>query len=52
MFVGDKEALNRLRMCPDCRVIDQFNADDPMASKPRPLPRTTEDYLEERNEHE
>ena len=52
MFAGDENALNRLRMCPDCRVIDQFKADEPMTSKPRPLPRTTEDYLAERDEHD
>ena len=52
MFAGNENALNRLRMCPDCRVIDQFNEAHPMASKPRPLPRTTEDYLAERDEHD
>lgn len=51
MFAGDEKALNRLRMCSDCRVIDQFNVAAPMASKPRPLPRTTEDYLAERDEN-
>ena len=50
MFAGDPKALNRLRMCADCRVIDQFDQDEPMASKPRPRPRTTDDYLAERDE--
>jgi hypothetical protein len=48
MFEGNAKRLDVLRMCEDCRVIaiteEQF---DPHAP-PRPRPRTTEDYLRER----
>lgn len=44
MFQGD--AMERLKMCEDCRVTAQFNAEDnPFQSGQRPKPRTTEDYL-------
>ncbi len=48
MFLeGDHAA--RIRMCDDCRVIVQFeDPNTPLASRPRPLPRTTADYLRER----
>lgn len=39
------EAQQRLRMCEDCRVIDQFAENAPMAGPARRAPRTTEDYL-------
>jgi hypothetical protein len=35
-------------MCEDCRVVVQFDATGPMAGPDRPLPRTTDDYLRER----
>lgn len=39
-----------LRMCPDCRVAAQFEDEaTPMGSRPRPIPRTTDDYLLERD---
>lgn len=45
----DEKALNRLRMCADCRVIDMATDNaDPYASNPRPVPRTTDDDLRER----
>ncbi len=46
---ADEKALSRLRMCSDCRVIDlaESNA-DPFALGPRPMPRTTDDYLKDR----
>jgi hypothetical protein len=48
---SDPGALDRIRMCEDCRVIVQFeNGRNPLAGKPRPLTRTTEDYLREREE--
>jgi ferredoxin len=48
---ADARALERLRMCADCRVIDLAEAgDDPFKGAPRPRPRTTEDYLREREE--
>ncbi len=39
-FAGDTAALDRIRMCEDCRVVEQFEAKAPMAGPPRPLPRT------------
>ncbi len=50
MFADDPQALERIKMCDDCRVIVQFELPAPMASRPRPLPRTTEDYLREREQ--
>ena len=42
-------ALERLRMCDDCRVIVQFEAGDaPFKGPDRPLTRTTDDDLRER----
>jgi len=42
-------ALRRIQMCADCRVIDLAESgDDPFAGAPRPVPRTTEDDLRER----
>ena len=43
------EAANRMRMCGDCRVVDQFEQGDaPFAVGTQHRPRTTEDYLRER----
>ncbi|MBT4967249.1 MAG: 4Fe-4S binding protein [Alphaproteobacteria bacterium] len=43
---GDEQALNRLKMCADCRVVDMVqNAPDPMAGVARPLPRSTDEYI-------
>lgn len=43
MFDGD-EALNRLRMCADCRVVSLAEStNDPFAGNPRPLPKTADD---------
>jgi hypothetical protein len=37
-------------MCDDCRVVVQFEApEDPLRGPPRPAPRTTEEYLRERD---
>lgn len=49
MFSGaHADRLKFLRMCEDCRVQAATNAEiDPYAS-PRPAPRTTDDYLRER----
>ena len=49
MFAGNPKALDRIRMCEDCRVIDQFEGHNPLAAKARPTVRTTEDYLREKN---
>lgn len=49
----DNAAIDRIRMCEDCRVIVQFEAgDNPMAAGARPRVRTTDDYLREREEIE
>lgn len=43
------EAANRIRMCQDCRVIDQAErGEDPFAMGAPRVPRTTEDDLRER----
>jgi hypothetical protein len=43
------DQIERIMMCDDCRVIVQFESkDDPFRSKPRPITRTTEDDLRER----
>ena len=48
MFRG-ADAAARIMMCEDCRVVVQMEGEDhPFASKPRPLPRTTDDDLRER----
>jgi ferredoxin len=47
----DSSAIDRIRMCDDCRVVVQFEAtDNPLAAGPRPKTRTTDDYLRERAE--
>ncbi|HZA66820.1 MAG TPA: 4Fe-4S dicluster domain-containing protein [Geminicoccaceae bacterium] len=49
----DSSAIDRIRMCDDCRVVVQFEAtDNPLAAAPRPAIRTTDDYLKEREEIE
>ncbi|HEX6141506.1 MAG TPA: 4Fe-4S binding protein [Geminicoccaceae bacterium] len=49
----DTAAVDRIRMCEDCRVIVQFETrDNPLAAGERPRPRTTDDYLREREEIE
>jgi ferredoxin len=49
----DSAAIDRIRMCDDCRVVVQFEAaDNPLAGGPRPKTRTTDDYLRERAEIE
>jgi ferredoxin len=49
MFSGSTSRLEVLKMCEDCRVVAVTeDALDPYAAPPRPHPRTTEDYLRER----
>jgi ferredoxin len=49
----DSSAIDRIRMCDDCRVVAQFEAtDNPLAAGPRPKTRTTDDYLREREQIE
>ena len=48
-----EEQIARLRMCEDCRVIAEFERGDrPFALGEPRRPRTTEDYLREREEEE
>ena len=52
MFAGDMaKRTSLIRMCEDCRVEVVVNDSfDPHENRPRPAPRTTEDYLRERRE--
>jgi len=46
---ADPSRLAVLEMCEDCRAIEAtFGGVDPYAGPPRPVTRTTEDYLAER----
>jgi len=48
---GDPGALERLRMCADCRVADMAeHVAEPFAGGPRPRTRTTGDYLKAREQ--
>lgn len=51
MYQGGGGRADAIRMCADCRVITMSEQQfDPFAGVPeRPLPRTTEDYLRERD---
>ena len=50
MFAGEG-ALDRLKMCDNCRVVALAEEDThPLAGAPRPMVRTTEDYLQEREQ--
>lgn len=50
----DEKRVRLIQMCEDCRVIVQIEdrSDDPFAGPARPKPRTTEDYLRERDERD
>ncbi|MEM7045434.1 MAG: 4Fe-4S ferredoxin, partial [Pseudomonadota bacterium] len=49
----DGSAIDRIRMCEDCRVVVQFEvADNPLAGPAKTPVRTTDDYLREREEIE
>jgi ferredoxin len=46
------EAARMIQMCDNCRINAQYHAkDSPFASKERPRPRTTDDYLSKRRDH-
>jgi ferredoxin len=51
---ADSERSRLIQMCQDCRVVVQIRnrGDDPFAGRSRPRPRTTEDYLRERDGQE
>lgn len=47
----DKGGTERLKMCEDCRVFAMAEEDThPLAGAARPIPRTSDDYLREREE--
>ena len=49
MFKGQPARLDVLKMCEDCRVVAMTEQDfDPYGAPQRPPPRTTDDYLRER----
>ena len=49
MFQGSAQRLDIIKMCEDCRVTAVHNENlDPYGVPQRPPPRTTEDYLRER----
>ncbi len=51
MFSGADSRIELLKMCDDCRVVSSTEETlDPYAAPPRPRPRTTEDYLRERED--
>jgi ferredoxin len=45
MFAGDAGAIERLRMCEECRVLAQFADRHQMAGASRRVTRTTDDYI-------
>ncbi|NQW02303.1 MAG: 4Fe-4S binding protein [Rhodospirillales bacterium] len=48
---ADAKAMDRLKMCDDCRIIAMTEVgDNPMALGKVPVTRTTDDYLREREE--
>lgn len=48
---ADGDALDRLKMCDNCRVVAMTEVgDNPLALGTVPVTRTTEDYLQERDE--
>jgi ferredoxin len=53
MFQNSAQRLDLIKMCEDCRVVVVTEQEfDPYAAQMRPKPRTTEDYLREREEAE
>ncbi|MCC6777216.1 MAG: 4Fe-4S dicluster domain-containing protein [Hyphomicrobiales bacterium] len=53
MFKNSAQRLELIKMCDDCRAIVITEQElDPYGAPPRPKPRTTEDYLREREQRE
>ena len=50
MFSGASKRLDLLKMCDDCRVVVVSEQDFDPYCTPRPLVRTSEDYLREREQ--
>ncbi len=47
---GKGDMVERMRMCGDCRIVAQSESKlDPYVGAPRPLVRTTDDYIAERD---
>lgn len=49
MFSDNPKALERLKMCEDCRVVDMFDDQQPMAGAERPAMRTTDEEIRRRD---
>ena len=50
MYQNSAKRLDVIKMCADCRVIAMSEEDfDPYGAPKRPAPRTTDDYLRERD---
>jgi len=50
MFQGPGK-LDRIKMCDDCRIVQMAtDGDNPLAHGTVPVPKTTEDYLRERDD--
>ena len=53
MFQNSAERLDVIKMCEDCRVVSISEQQlDPYGAPARPKPRTTEDYLREREQRD
>jgi len=50
MYRGSAKRLDVIKMCEDCRVAAVTEDDFDPYGAPRPAPRTTEDYLREREQ--
>ena len=48
MYQGSARRLDVIKMCEDCRVVAMTETDFDPYGAPRPNPRTTDDYLRER----
>jgi ferredoxin len=49
---ANPQAARMIQMCDNCRINAQYHSDNnPFASKERPRPRTTDDYLSKRKDH-
>ena len=53
MFQNSAKRLDVIKMCADCRVVVMTEENfDPFGAPARPNPRTTDDYLREREAKE
>jgi hypothetical protein len=53
MFQNSAERLDVIKMCEDCRVVAISEQQlDPYGAPARPKPRTTDDYLREREQRD